>query len=207
MNKNMTDNNQNPQSDDEDISMDDFQKEINKLKEEDGEKEIKIEENENSRDDDSSRLEEDNEIIDDNENKVEELTNALARSMADLQNYKRRVQEDRIKLIKFANTDLLQKLIPIMDHFDRSAKHLPEELKENDWVKGVIQVHDELLKTLENVGIKKIKTIGEIFNPNLHEALMQGEGEKDIITEEFEAGYIYNEETLKAAKVKVGNGK
>jgi len=203
----MTDNNQNPQSDDEDISMDDFQKEINKLKEEDGEKEIKIEENENSRDDDSSRLEEDNEIIDDNENKVEELTNALARSMADLQNYKRRVQEDRIKLIKFANTDLLQKLIPIMDHFDRSAKHLPEELKENDWVKGVIQVHDELLKTLENVGIKKIKTIGEIFNPNLHEALMQGEGEKDIITEEFEAGYIYNEETLKAAKVKVGNGK
>jgi len=199
----MTDNNQNPQSDDQDVTMNDFQEEINKLKTEDQEK--------NSRDDDSSRLEgedeiEESEIMDNGENKIQELTNALARSMADLQNHKRRAEEDKFKLIKFANNDLLKKLIPIVDHFDRSAKHLPEELKDNDWTKGVIQVHDELLKTLETVGVKKITTIGEKFNPTLHEALMQGPGEQDVIIEEFEAGYTYNEETLKAAKVKVGNG-
>ncbi|MBU0577348.1 nucleotide exchange factor GrpE [Patescibacteria group bacterium] len=141
-----------------------------------------------------------------NEAKIEELTNALARAMADLQNFKRRTEEDQGRFVKFANAELLNILLPIINNFDRSAEHLPDNLKDNDWAKGVIQIHDELLKTLEKIGVKKIKTVGEKLDPNFHEGLMAGPGEKDIITEEFEPGYTYNDQVLKAAKVKVGDG-
>ena len=79
-------------------------------------------------------------------------------------------------------------------------------MKGDDWAKGVIQIHDEFLKKLKDSGVEKMKTVGEKLDPNKHEALMSGPGEKDIITEEFEPGYLYHGETLKAAKVKVGNG-
>ncbi len=139
-------------------------------------------------------------------NQAEELKEQLARCMADMQNFKRRAEEDKGKWIKFANYELLKELLPIIDNFDRGCQQVPENLKEDNWAKGVVQTHDELMKALEKVGVKKILTVGEKLNPNIHEAVMQGEGEKDVILEEFEPGYTYHEQTLKAAKVKVGSG-
>ena len=144
--------------------------------------------------------------IDDKEAKIEELTAALARCMADMQNFKRRTEEEQGRFVKFANTELLKQLLPIIDNFDRSTEHLPDDLKSNEWASGIVIIHDDLLKTLEKVGVKKIKTVGEKLDPNLHEAMMPASGEKDIILEEFEPGYTYQDETLKAAKVKVGDG-
>lgn len=137
---------------------------------------------------------------------VEELTNTLARAMADLQNYKRRTEEDKSKFVKFANAEMLKILLPIIDNFNRSINHLPESLKDDEWAKGIVQIHDEFIKTLEKIGVKKIKTVGEKLNPNLHEGLIAGEGEKDIIIEEFEPGYTLNGDVIKVAKVKVGDG-
>ncbi len=137
---------------------------------------------------------------------VEELTGALARAMADLQNYKRRTEEEQGSFVKFANAELLKILLPIIDNFDRSAEHMPDDLRDNDWAKGVVQIHDDLLKTLEKVGVKRIKTVGEKLDPNLHEGLMTGPGEKDEIIEEFEPGYLLNDNVIKPAKVKVGDG-
>ena len=142
----------------------------------------------------------------DKDDKIEELTNALARAMADLQNYKRRTEEDQGKFVKFANAELLKVLLPIIDNFNRSAEHLPDDLKNNEWAKGVIQIHDEFLKTLEKTGVKKIKTVGEALNPNLHEGLIAGPGKKDVILEELEPGYTLNDQVIKVAKVKVGDG-
>jgi molecular chaperone GrpE len=138
--------------------------------------------------------------------KTEELTNALARAMADLQNFKRRTQDDQTKFVKFANAELLKILIPVIDNFDRSSSHLPESLKDNDWAKGVISIHDDFLKTLEKIGVGKIKTVGEKLNPRLHDALIAGPGTKDEIIEELEPGYMLADEVLKPAKVKVGDG-
>ncbi|MDH5597324.1 MAG: nucleotide exchange factor GrpE [Candidatus Peregrinibacteria bacterium] len=137
---------------------------------------------------------------------TEELKNQLARALADLQNYKRRSEEERGSFVKFANAELLKALIPTFDNFDRSAAHLPEDLKGNDWAKGVMIVHENLMTTLEKLGVSKIDTIGQKLDPKRHEALMAGPGEKDIITEEFEAGYSFQDETIKVAKVKVGDG-
>ncbi|MBU0727450.1 nucleotide exchange factor GrpE [Patescibacteria group bacterium] len=139
-------------------------------------------------------------------NKIEELTNALARAMADLQNFKRRTEDEQGRFVKFANAEMLKELLPIIDNFDRSTTHLPDEIKDNDWAKGVVQIHDELMKTLQKIGVERVKSIGEKLDPNLHEGLMTGPGEKDIIIEEFEPGYILNGSVIKAAKVKVGDG-
>ena len=83
-----------------------------------------------------------------NEAQIEELTNALARAMADLQNYKRRTEEEQGSFVKFANAELLKILLPIINNFDRSTEHMPDDLKSNDWAKGIVQIHDDLLKTL-----------------------------------------------------------
>ncbi len=138
--------------------------------------------------------------------KEAELKEALARAMADLQNYKRRSEEEKVGFLKFAYSKLLSSLLPVFDNLGRSVSHLPDELKENEWAKGVIHINSDLLKTLESLGIKKMETIGQKLDPNKHEALMAGPGEKDTIVEEFEPGYTMGEEVIKAAKVKVGDG-
>lgn len=138
--------------------------------------------------------------------KIEELKDQLARAMADLQNFRRRSEEEKASFVKWANAELLKNILPILDNLDRSVIHLPDELKENEWTKGMLQIHNDLLKTFEKLGIKKIKTLGERLNPKKHEALIAGPGEKDMITEEFEPGYTLGDEVIKVAKVKVGDG-
>lgn len=143
---------------------------------------------------------------DERDQKIEELTNALARAMADLQNFKRRSEEEKGSFIRFANSELLKSLLPFVDNLERSVSHLPETLKEDTWAKGIVHIHTDLLKTMETLGIKKIKTVGEKLNPEKHEGLMSGPGEKDVIIEEFEPGYLLGDTVIKVAKVKVGNG-
>lgn len=138
--------------------------------------------------------------------KIEELTQALARSMADLQNFKRRSDEEKVSFLKYAHAELLKNLLPFVDNLDRSVSHLPEELRENQWAKGVVHMHADLMKTLTSMGIEKIKTVGEKLNPNWHEGLMSGPGEKDVIVEEFEPGYKLGDTIIKVARVKVGDG-
>lgn len=138
--------------------------------------------------------------------KIADLTDALARTMADLQNFRRRSEEERGRFIKVANADLLRQLLPTFDNFHRCVAHLPAEMAANDWVKGILQMHDELFKTLEKLGVKKIETVGKPLDTVRHEALLSGPGKKDEVIEELEPGYEYRGEPIKPAKVKVGDG-
>ena len=140
------------------------------------------------------------------EKKIEELTNHLARCMADLQNYRRRSEEDKGRFVKFANAEMLKVLLPALENLDRSCKHLPENLKEDAWAKGVLHTQSDLTKALAILGVKRIETVGQKLDLKFHEALMQGPGEKDVITEELDPGYTLNGEAIKVAKVKVGDG-
>lgn len=140
------------------------------------------------------------------DDQVAELTHALARAMADLQNYKRRTEEDQSKFVRFANGEMLRMILPVVDNLNRSKAHMPEDLKDNEWAKGVIHAHDELLKNLEKMGVKKMEVVGKKLDPKLHDGVMMGTGEKDMVVEELEAGYTLNGEVLKPAKVKVGDG-
>lgn len=138
--------------------------------------------------------------------KIEDLTGQLARAMADLQNFKRRSEEEKGGFVKFANAELLKTILPILDNLDRSVTHLPEELKDNEWTKGMLHIHGDLIKTFDKLGIQKVKTVGEKLDPNVHEAMLAGPGERDVIVEEFEPGYTLFDDVIKVAKVKVGDG-
>jgi len=106
----------------------------------------------------------------------------------------------------YANTELLRAVFPVIDNLKRAFDHLPADIQDHEWVKGISSIEKQLLETLTSLGLEPIKTIGEKFNPELHEAVMQGPGEKDQITQEFEKGFSFKGRALKPAKVKVGDG-
>lgn len=138
--------------------------------------------------------------------KIEELTEATKRSMADLQNYKKRIEEEKKTFVKFASASVFLEILPVFDSFERAAQHLPEDLTENDWVKGIQSIIKQFEQIMEQFKITKMKTVGEKFDPNFHEAVASGSGEKDVILEELEGGYLIEDQTLRPAKVKVGDG-
>lgn len=139
---------------------------------------------------------------------LDNMTEMAKRTMADMQNYKRRVEEEKKSWSIFANADLVKKLLPIFDNFKRALTHQPKDLNEDTkkWLEGIGMSISQLEKLLQDLGVKKIEALGQKFNPDLHEALAQGPGEQDIILEELESGYTLGDKVLRHAKVKVGNG-
>jgi len=135
---------------------------------------------------------------------LEEMTETAKRAIADLQNLRRRNEEDRLEIILMANAELIKNILPIIENLDRAVAHIPEGASQ--WYKGIEMSIKDLHKVLLNLGLVKIETIGKPFDPALHEALVQGSGEKDMIIEELEAGYILGKKVIKHAKVKVGSG-
>ncbi|MCD6109979.1 nucleotide exchange factor GrpE [bacterium] len=138
--------------------------------------------------------------------KIEDLTQAAKRSMADLQNYRRRVEEEKREFAKFASVNVFMEILPIFDSLERAQEHLPKDLKDNNWVQGIQNIIKQFEQIIIKFQIEKMKTVGKKFDPNKHEAVAQGAGEKDIIINELEAGYEMDGHTLRAAKVQVGDG-
>lgn len=137
---------------------------------------------------------------------VEELTADLQRIQADFVNYKRRAEEDRIKSVSFGKQLLAQQLLPVIDNIERALKNVPEDLKDNDYVKGIQAVAKQLQTSLEGAGITKIKTVDEEFDHELMEAVSMedGEGEKEVVIEELQSGYVMDEQVIRHAMVRVG---
>ncbi|MFC1655611.1 nucleotide exchange factor GrpE [Patescibacteria group bacterium] len=138
--------------------------------------------------------------------KIEELNDQAMRAMADLQNYKKRAEEEKQAFVKFASASVFSEILPVFDSFERAAEHLPEDLVENDWVKGIQNIIKQFEQIMEKFKITKMKAVGEKFNTDFHEAIAQGPGEKDVVIEELESGYLIEDQTLRPAKVKVGDG-
>lgn len=137
---------------------------------------------------------------------IEQLTEAAKRSMADLQNYKKRAEEERKEFARFASANVFMEILPVFDSFERAQEHMPKIIQGNEWVKGIQSIIKQFEQIMEKFHIKKMKTVGEKFDPNKHEAIAQGPGEKDIIINELETGYEMDGYTLRAAKVRVGDG-
>lgn len=134
---------------------------------------------------------------------LQNLTAVSQRALADLQNFKRRTEEEKASFITFANAELLIALLPNIDNIHRALDHEP---KDAEWATGAAQTLKQLIDTLEKIGLKTINTKDQKFDPNLHEALITAPGEKDLILQELEKGYTYNDKVIKRARVSVGNG-
>src|ERR1041385_7157353 len=139
------------------------------------------------------------------ESKIDELTEALQRERADAINVRRRAEEERGKMADFYKAMIVQELLPALDNLERALMHVPKDLKEHDYVKGVQGVAKQFEKVFAELGVERIKTEGEEFNPRYHEAVsMEDEGgNKEIVTEELQAGYKIGDEVIRHAKVKV----
>jgi len=140
------------------------------------------------------------EELEETKKKAEEYLNGWKRTKADYLNREREIEKEKVQWIKFANLELILNLLPILDSFDQSIKNLPEDLKENEWVKGILKIKEQFEAFLKVQGIEKIKTIGETFNPELHEAV-EKRGSEGIIVEETQAGYIMRGQLIRPAKV------
>lgn len=139
--------------------------------------------------------------IDKIKQELSEMTEMAKRTMADIQNLRRRQEEEKGAWVKMANAGLISSLLPALDNLNRALDHLPAEHAE-----GITMAVKQCNKVFEDAGLTPIETTGKPFNPDLHEALIQGPGEKDIIIEELEKGYVIGERVIRHAKVKVGNG-
>ena len=136
--------------------------------------------------------------------KIDELAEALKRERADAINIRRRHEEQIGELRNLVKAAVVKDLLPVIDNFERALSHVPKDLKGNDYVKGVGAIVKQFEKTLEEIGVERIKTVGEHFDPHLHEAVStEGEGGKETISEELQAGYMLGDEVIRHAMVKV----
>jgi molecular chaperone GrpE len=136
---------------------------------------------------------------------VGELTEALQRERADATNIRRRYDEQIANMRNISKAHVMRELLPVVDNFERSLKHVPKDLEGNDYIKGIAAVVKQFEKTLEGLGVQRIKTVGEPFDPNLHEAVSmeEGEGGQEIVSEELQSGYKMGDDVLRHAMVRV----
>lgn len=134
-----------------------------------------------------------------------QLNEALLRERADAANVRRRAEEDKLKMGGFYKASVIRELLPVVDNFERALKHVPKDLESNDYIKGIQGVVKKFEQTLEKLGLQRIKTAGEHFDPNLHEAVSaeEGDGEHEIVSEELQSGWILGDEVLRHAMVRV----
>ena len=128
------------------------------------------------------------------------------RAQADFINYTRRIEQEKEEIGKFANSMLMLNLLPILDDWERALTSTPDDLANLSWVDGIKLIERKLRGTLEAQGLSPIKALGEPFDPNLHEAAMQGKGKEGIVVEELQKGYKFHDRVIRPAKVVVGNG-
>ncbi len=128
------------------------------------------------------------------------------RAQADFINYKRRLEMDRDEALRYAQFNLLQEILPVLDDFERAGKAIPAGYSEQPWVEGVISIQRKFSAVLESQGVKEIKALGEQFDPCRHEAVMQVPGPEGMVVQELQKGYMLHDRILRASRVAVGNG-
>jgi molecular chaperone GrpE len=136
---------------------------------------------------------------------VAELTEALQRERADATNIRRRHDEQMANLKNLLKSQIVEELLPVIDNFERALKHVPADLEGNDYIKGVQGVVKQFESTLQSMGVERIATVGQPFNPHFHEAVgvEEGDGDTELVSEELQAGYRINDTVIRHAMVKV----
>ncbi len=149
--------------------------------------------------------------LDSLEKKNQEYLDGWQRAKADYLNLKKESEKKYQDLIKFSNAGLIMEILPVLDNFKLAVQHIPEAQVKQDWVVGIMHIKNQLENILNNFGVEEIKTVGEKFNPEFHEAVDDSSRdampcvheEEGIITKELRAGYKMNGKVVQAAKVAV----
>ena len=140
--------------------------------------------------------------------KIEELTDRLTRQMAEFDNFRKRTEKEKSQMYEIGAKDIIEKILPVVDNFERGLGAVTEEEKENAFVQGMEKVYKQLMTTLEGIEVKPIEAVGKEFDPNFHNAVMHVEDEnlgENIVAEEFQKGYMYRDSVVRHSMVKVAN--
>ncbi len=139
---------------------------------------------------------------------IADLTDKLTRQMAEFDNYRKRTEKEKSAMYEIGARDVIEKILPVVDNFERGFVTVSEEEKENPFVQGMDKVYKQLMTMLEGLGVKPIEALGQEFNPDLHHAVMHVEDEEageNVIVEEFQKGYMYRDSVVRYSMVKVAN--
>ncbi len=140
--------------------------------------------------------------------KIEELNDRLLRNMAEFENFRNRSEKEKSLMFEIGAKSVVEKILPVVDNFERGLGAVAEEEKENAFVKGMEAVYKQFSTVLEEIGVVPIEAVGKEFDPNLHNAVMHDEDdsmEANIISEEFQKGYMYKDSVVRHSMVKVVN--
>lgn len=139
---------------------------------------------------------------------IEELKDKLTRQMAEFDNFRKRTEKEKSQMYEIGAKDIIEKILPVVDNFERGIAAVPEEEKSNPFAEGMEKIYKQLMTTLEEIGVKPIEAVDQEFDPDFHNAVMHVEDEEvgeNIITEEFQKGYLYRDSVVRHSMVKVAN--
>lgn len=140
--------------------------------------------------------------------KIDELTDRLTRQMAEFDNFRKRTDKEKSQMYEIGAKDIIDKILPVVDNFERGLGAVKEEEKEDPFIQGMDKVYKQLMTTLESAGVKPIEAVGQEFNPDFHNAVMHVDDEnfgENIVAEEFQKGYMYRDSVVRHSMVKVAN--
>lgn len=137
---------------------------------------------------------------------IEELTDRVKRQMAEFENFRKRTDKEKASMYEMGAKAVIEKILPVIDNFERGLSSISEEEKNNSFVEGMNMIYKQLTNELEQMGVTPIEAVGKEFDPNLHNAVMQVESEEyesGIIAQELQKGYMYRETVVRHSMVAV----
>lgn len=138
--------------------------------------------------------------------KIAELNDRLIRQMAEFDNFRKRTEKEKQQMYSVGAADVIEKLLPVVDNFERGLAAMTEEEKNTSFAQGIELVYKQLMTALEGMGVTVIEAVGVEFNPDFHNAVMQApseEYESGIITQELQRGYLYKDKVVRHSMVMV----
>ncbi len=139
---------------------------------------------------------------------IEELQDRLKRQMAEFDNFRKRTEKEKAAMYEVGARDIIEKILPVLDNFERGLAAVPEDEKGSSFAEGIEKIYKQFVKTLEDAGVETIETVGQQFDPNLHNAVMHVEDEKygeNEIAMELQKGYKYRGSVVRHSMVQVAN--
>ena len=139
---------------------------------------------------------------------IAELNDKVLRQMAEFENFRKRTEKEKAAMFEIGAKSIVEKLLPVIDNFERGLAAVSEEEKSSGFAQGVEMIYKQLLAELEGAGVTVIEAVGKEFNPDFHNAVMHIEDEnfgENIVAEEFQKGYMYKDSVVRHSMVKVAN--
>ena len=156
----------------------------------------------------ASKKQKADDLVKEKDQQIEELTDKYQRLMAEFENVRKRTAKEFVQRYDMGAIGVLEKLLPVVDNFERGLSAVAEEEKDSPFVQGIEQIYKQLMGTLDELGVKAMDAEGKEFDANLHNAVMHVEDEEageNVVVEELQKGYMYKESVLRHSMVKVAN--